>query len=191
MKKLLSLLVVALTLVGFANVASAQEVTKKKVKTNAGVVYEVTTTKSATGEETSKISAVFAEVKTATGAIVEIPVTNSTLVGATISGVSGSSATNIVITPAGSTTALTPAQVVTTLNAAIPAAVTAAVAQNIIPANTPPPPVVTVAAVISAPVITPPAPVTTPPPAPVPVVITDTAPKQSVSPDQVTSGSKP
>jgi hypothetical protein len=198
MKKLLSLLVVALTLVGFANISRAADVvTKKKVTTAAGVVIEITTTKTDAGTETSLVSGVFTKVTTSTGATVEIPVAASALLGATVTGVTATSAANIAIIPVNSTTALTPAAIASSINAAIPAAMSAAVSANLIPAATPAPAPISAATVLVPTAVSAPVVVNTPPSnsnqqqqQQQQQQQTET-PKQTVSPDQVTSGSKP
>lgn len=138
MKKLLSILAVAFALIGFANLAHAEDAPKKsRVKTDSGVIYEVTTTKDATtGAETSTITAVFVQVtNSATNTVVELPVSSS-LVGSTVTGVTSTSAANMVITPPGSTTPLTGNQVAASLNSSVNVAVQTAVQSGTIPPTT-------------------------------------------------------
>lgn len=147
MKKLFSLLVVAISLIAFGNSAVAEEAAapkKIRVTTQSGVIYEMTEGTDAAGATNYTITAVLVAVtNSATGQTVEVAVNAPTLINATVSGISASSngttVSALTITPSGSTTPLTSSQVVATLQTAVTTAITTAVQTGTLPPTTVPP----------------------------------------------------
>jgi len=122
----------------------ANQPTKKRVKTASGVIFEITTTKDGSGKETSTITGVFAEVRNSvTGQTVDVPVavsrnSDSTgLIGATVTGISGSVA-NLSITPVGASVALTSTQVANNLVTPVGNAIQIAIQSGTLPPTTAP-----------------------------------------------------
>jgi hypothetical protein len=136
MKKLLSLAVMALSLVAFTSsalVAQTAEKKKARITTPAGVVVEVQETTAGSG-----VFEVTGIVKTVAGK--EIVATSGPLIGATVSGVAvtgtGLTVGTLTFTPAGSSTPLTSTQVVSAMQTMINTAVTAAVSAGTLPPGT-------------------------------------------------------
>ena len=164
MKKLFSLLLVALSLVAFSHSAYAVDTPANnhvRVTTTDGIVLELEPRTDSAGQTTYVVVAVFASVTDPVKGAVEIPVTSSSLKGASVAILTSTSGaatvTTIAVTPQGSTTPYTNSQLATTLQPEVNTAVQQAITNNVVSANTPAP-TVTAPGFQTVAVVAPPAP---------------------------------
>lgn len=120
------------------NVASAQSLDQLPpvITTPGGLVIHLQSTTIA-GKTTYKISSIETPVTEPNGTSVTIQVTSGSLIGATVTPINDSNAATTVfsVTPAGSTTPLTPSQAAAAVNTSVTTTIRTQVASGVLPAG--------------------------------------------------------